>query len=306
MSKNSGATVVVTVGVFDGVHAGHRALLAECKKIAGELNANLVAATFDPSPKSFLNPEHAPGLLTLPARRTELLKIHGADQVVVLEFDANMAAMSPEEFVNEILVSKLSADLVVIGSNFRFGHKAAGSIETLRELALAHDFDVRVVDLAGDTESWSSTRVRSAISAGDVDLAREILGRPHRLTGEVVHGDHRGRELGYPTANLDVAGELLIPADGVYAGVLEVAGERHPAAISVGTNPTFEGVIGRRVEAYVLDRNDLNLYGEIVDLDFLAHIRDMAAFSGVAELLVAMENDVNQARIHTSAYLETL
>lgn len=306
MSNSNQKSVVVTLGVFDGVHAGHRQLLAQCREIAAASQSTLVAATFDPSPKAFLNPDTYPGLLTLPVRRAELLKAHGADQVAILKFDSRMANLSPEEFVSEVLVDELAASMIIVGRNFRFGHKAAGSIDTLETLSAKYNFEVRVVELAGDTETWSSTRIRNAIASGDMTLARDMLGRPHRLTGEVVHGDHRGRELGFPTANLDVAGGLLIPADGVYAGVLHIDGLAHPAAISIGTNPTFEGVVGRRVEAYVLDRTDLDIYGEVVDLDLLAHIRGMRAFSGIEELVAAMNDDVEVARGHIADYLESL
>ena len=305
MPKSTQKPVVVTLGVFDGVHAGHRQLLAECRKISDQHNGTLVAATFDPSPKAFLYPDSYPGLLTLPKRRVELLQAHGADQVAILQFDDRMAGLAAETFVSEVLVTELQANVVVVGENFRFGHKAAGSVETLKELSDKYNFEVAVVELAGDTETWSSTRIRNAITSGDVTLARNILGRPHRLSGEVVHGDHRGRELGFPTANLAVAGNLLVPADGVYAGLLTAAGEVHPAAISVGTNPTFEGVIGRRVEAYVLDRSDLDLYGHQIDLDFLAHIRGMKAFSGIEELVEAMNHDVEVARDHIAEFLES-
>jgi len=306
MTNPNKQPVVVTVGVFDGVHAGHRELLSTCRQIADQEGATLVAATFDPSPKAFLYPATTPGLLTTPEHRTELLKMHGADEVKILHFDEQMSAMSPEAFVTDVLLEQLAADFVIVGRNFRFGHKAAGDVDALQKLSAELGFQVRIVDLAGDSQTWSSTRIRNSITSGDVALAREILGRPHRLSGEVVHGDHRGRELGFPTANLAVAGDLLVPADGVYAGILNWQGQAFPAAISVGTNPTFEGVLDRRVEAYVLDQTDLDLYGAQVDLDFLAHIRGMVAFSGIPELIAAMNLDVAQAREHISAFLESL
>ncbi|MEI6109533.1 MAG: bifunctional riboflavin kinase/FAD synthetase [Actinomycetes bacterium] len=297
--------VVVTIGVFDGVHAGHRQVLAIGRRIANELDVTFVAATFDPPPKQFFNLENYRGLLTLPSRRAKLLSDNGADQVKILKFDKQMSEMAPESFIKDIIVGEIAAKVVVVGSNFRFGKESAGSIETLRDFSTKYDFEVHVVELVGDTQTWSSTRIRTALVNGEVTHAAEMLGRPHRITGEVVHGDHRGRELGYPTANLDIEGDLLIPQDGVYAGLLTIDGEVHPTAVSIGTNPTFEGVIGRRVEAYVLDKAGLDLYGKTADLDFLAHIRGMAAFNSIDDLLIAMNSDVTKAREITSNYLNS-
>ncbi len=297
--------VVVTIGVFDGVHAGHRQVLAIGRRIANELDVTFVAATFDPPPKQFFNLENYRGLLTLPSRRAKLLSDNGADQVKILKFDKQMSEMAPESFIKDVIVGEIAAKVVVVGSNFRFGKESAGSIETLRDFSTKYDFEIHVVELVGDTQTWSSTRIRTALVNGEVTHAAEMLGRPHRITGEVVHGDHRGRELGYPTANLDIEGDLLIPQDGVYAGLLTVDGEVHPTAVSIGTNPTFEGVIGRRVEAYVLDKAGLDLYGKTADLDFLAHIRGMAAFNSIDDLLIAMNSDVTKAREITSNYLNS-
>jgi len=297
--------VVVTIGVFDGVHAGHRQVLAIGRRIANDLAVTFVAATFDPPPKQFFNLENYRGLLTLPSRRAKLLSDNGADQVKILKFDKQMSEMAPESFIKDVIVGEIAAKVVVVGSNFRFGKESAGSIETLRDFSTKYDFEVHVVELVGDTQTWSSTRIRTALVNGEVAHAAEMLGRPHRITGEVVHGDHRGRELGYPTANLDIEGDLLIPQDGVYAGLLTIDGEVHPTAVSIGTNPTFEGVIGRRVEAYVLDKAGLDLYGKTADLDFLVHIRGMAAFNSIDDLLIAMNSDVIKAREITSNYLNS-
>jgi riboflavin kinase / FMN adenylyltransferase len=297
--------VVVTIGVFDGVHAGHRQVLAIGRRIANDLAVTFVAATFDPPPKQFFNLENYRGLLTLPSRRAKLLSDNGADQVKILKFDKQMSEMAPESFIKDVIVGEIAAKVVVVGSNFRFGKESAGSIETLRDFSTKYDFEVHVVELVGDTQTWSSTRIRTALVNGEVAHAAEMLGRPHRITGEVVHGDHRGRELGFPTANLDIEGELLIPQDGVYAGLLTLDGEVHPTAVSIGTNPTFEGVIGRRVEAYVLDKAGLDLYGKTADLDFLVHIRGMAAFNSIDDLLIAMNSDVIKAREITSNYLNS-
>ena len=301
--NSSTAPVVVTIGVFDGVHAGHRQVLGIAKSIASSINGTLTAATFDPPPKAFLRSESFAGLLTLPERRAGLLMENGVNHVETLKFDDAMAHMSSDEFVEEILMGALNAQVVIVGRNFRFGHGASGTVETLQELAKKFGFEVRIVDLVGDANAWSSTRIRNAILKGHIEGANGLLGRAHRISGEVVHGDHRGREIGYPTANIDVRGGLLIPADGVYSGLLWIDGKSHMSAISIGTNPTFNDVTNRRVEAYVIGESGLNLYGKIVDLDFVSHIRDMESFSGIPELLEAMDRDVAKAQADLEKYL---
>lgn len=297
--------VVLTIGVFDGVHQGHRKLVDFARTIADEKDALLVAASFDPHPFAFLHPEEFLGLLTLPARRTGLLKAAGVDRVEYLRFDDEFRQITPDQFIDSIIVDQLGADYIVIGSNFRFGQKAAGDISTLRAMESKYGYEVIEVHLAGDAEVFSSTRIREALAQGDVKNARHILGRPHRLTGEVVHGDHRGRELGFPTANLDVSGSLLIPADGVYSGQLTFDGQVEPVAISIGTNPTFDGVIGRRVEAHVMGRSDLDLYGMSVDLDFIDHVRPMVKFDGLDALIEAMNADLAVAKAHIADFLHS-
>ena len=296
--------VVVVVGVFDGVHRGHSALIEQARIIADARNAILLAASFDPHPAAVLRADDFLGLLTLPNYRAKLLKDAGADIVEFLQFDDEMRRLTPDEFVDDILVNRFLADVVVVGSNFRFGNKAAGDVSVLESLATKFGFEVEVVALKGEDQVWSSTAVRKQIIAGEVGSARELLGRPHRLTGEVIYGDQRGRELGFPTANLSVANGLLIPADGVYSGLMTTNDEVLPAAISIGTNPTFAGITTRRVEAYALDRTDLKLYGQQVDLDFLELIRPMQAFSSVPELILAMNSDVLLAKAHISDFLE--
>jgi riboflavin kinase/FMN adenylyltransferase len=301
--NNPNVPVVVTIGVFDGVHAGHRQVLGIAKSIANSINGTLTAATFDPPPKAFLRPDSFAGLLTLPERRAKLLLENGVDHVETLKFTDAMAHMSSDEFVEDILINALNAQVVIVGRNFRFGHRASGTVETLQTLAKKFGFEVRIVDLVGDSTAWSSTRIRNAILKGHVEGANGLLGRAHRVSGEVVHGDHRGREIGYPTANIDVQGGLLIPADGVYSGLLWIDGQAHQSAISVGTNPTFDDVVNRRVEAYVIGQSDLDLYGKVVDLDFVSHIRDMESFAGIAELLEAMDRDVETAKADLEKYL---
>ena len=283
---------VVVIGVFDGVHKGHQEVLNRAKVIAdGE---NIIALTFDPHPVSVFAPDRAPTLLTVLTDRIELLKIHNADQVAVMRFTPEFAAMSPEDFVNKILVAQLSAKKVVVGTNFTYGHKAAGTIETLK----AHtEFETIVLDLApADGEVVSSTRIRKLIVEGNVEKARELLTRPHRLDGIVVHGEKRGREIGYPTANLGDLEHQTIPADGVYAGWLSVGIDRWPAAISIGTNPTFAGVRGRQVEAYALDQVGLELYTKRATIEFGWRLRDTLTFDGLEPLLVQMAKDCAKAR----------
>jgi len=289
---------VVTVGVFDGVHRGHRHVIAQVVRHAAELGADAIVVTFDPHPMAVLRPADAPAALATLDHRLELLAEQGVSGTLVLPFTANLARQSPQDFVREVLVEALHVEAVHIGENFRFGHRAAGDVALLKELAPTYRFEVVVVALVGDetTKTWSSTFVRERLAEGDVTAAAQALGRPHRLEGVVVHGDHRGRELGYPTANLGPDDRSAIPQDGVYAGWLtRAAGERMPAAISIGTNPTFGGTV-RRVEAYVLDRDDLELYGEQVSLDFAERLRETVRFDDVESLLVQMADDVRRAR----------
>jgi len=290
------AASVVTIGNFDGVHLGHRALLRGVVAAARERGAEAVVTTFDPHPMTVIHPDSAPPRLTTPAHRLALLEEQGVDAVLVLPFTRELSLWSPAEFVSRVLVSGLHAAEVHVGENFRFGHRAAGDVTTLRELGEEQGFAVVAVPLTGDTTRWSSTYVRQSLAEGDVASAAAALGRPHRVEGPVVEGDKRGRQLGYPTANLDLPPGTAIPADGVYAGWLTRAdGTRLPAAISIGTNPTFGGT-NRRVEAYVLDRDDLELYGEHVAVDFLARLRETVRFDGIEPLLAQMALDVEQAR----------
>jgi riboflavin kinase/FMN adenylyltransferase len=233
------------------------------------------------------------------ADRVVLLKIHGADQVAVMKFDEKFAAMSPEDFVNQILIKQLEAGEIIVGENFTYGHKAAGNIETLKSHP---EFKVHVLELhSDDTEPVSSTRIRTAITKGDVETARLLLSRPHRLDGVVVHGEARGREIGYPTANLGNLDGQTIPADGVYAGWLTVGINRWSAAISIGTNPTFEGVRGRQVEAYAIDQVGLDLYDQDATIEFGWHLRETLKFDGLEPLLEQMKKDCDLARKLTEA-----
>lgn len=291
---------VVTIGNFDGVHLGHQHVVRRAREVADELGvSHVVAVTFDPHPIAVLRPEHAPPTLTTIDARVELLGGAGADGVLVVPFSREMAQWPPEQFVTEILVDTLRARAVVVGANFRFGHRAAGDVATLRETGEKYDFVTEGVALDGGPQVWSSTYVRNCLTAGDVEGAAEALGRPFTVRGSVVEGDRRGRDLGFPTANVPTTGMHAGPADGVYAGWLrrlDDDGAPLPAAISVGTNPTFAGERERRVESYVLDRDDLELYGVPVEVSFVARIRGMLRFDSVVDLVATMSDDVRRAR----------
>jgi riboflavin kinase/FMN adenylyltransferase len=288
-----GGTVVV-IGNFDGVHLGHRYVIGRARAIADERGLRLVAVTFDPHPMAVLRPEHAPQQLTDLDRRSALLHDAGADDVLAVPFSREIAAWTPAEFIDRVLVAALHARAVVVGANFRFGNRAAGDVGTL---AAHGGFDVEGIPLEGGPQVWSSTYVRTCLAAGDVEGAAEALGRSYVVVGTVTRGDERGRELGFPTANV-APGALAVPADGVYAGRLRVLpdGEPMPAAISVGTNPTFDGERERRVEAYVLDRDDLDLYDETVEVSFVARLRGMVRFDSVEALVAEIQRDVDRTR----------
>ena len=300
----------VTVGAFDGVHRGHRILLDRTVAAATE-GLLPVAITFDPHPLAVIRPDIAPQLLTSMAHRLELFEAEGISGVLIMEFTAELASESAERFASRVLADTLNARHVVVGRNFRFGHRAAGDVALLAELGRELGFDVTVVDLepldAHDTASdepdapvaVSSTEIRALVALGDVAGAAAALGRGHRVSGPVVHGDHRGRELGYPTANLDVAETMAVPGDGVYAGHFRAEDDHggwRPAAISVGTNPTFDGE-SRRVEAFVLDAPEgYDVYGRRADVEFVERIRPMLRFDSVEDLIVQMDDDVRRAR----------
>ena len=287
-------TNVVVIGVFDGVHKGHQQLLNRAKEIAD--GRPIVVLTFDPHPTTVFAPDKAPTMLTTLADRVELLKIHNADQVAVMKFNEKFAAMSPEDFVSTVLVNQLHASTVIVGKNFTYGHKAAGNVESLIKAGLQNNFTVEAQELKADTEVISSSRILELVIEGKVEEARELLSRPHRLDGVVVHGEKRGREIGYPTANLGNIDGQTIPADGVYAGWLTVGINFWPAAISIGTNPTFEGERGRQVEAYALDQEGLELYDKSASIEFGWYLRPTLKFDGLDELLVQMKLDCDKAR----------
>jgi riboflavin kinase/FMN adenylyltransferase len=304
---------VVTIGVFDGVHRGHQRIVVRAAEAARELGLPLVVVTFDPHPSEVIRPGSHPALLCSLRRRVQLLGEFGADAVCVLPFTLEFSQLSPDEFVRAVLADRLHARRVVVGENFRFGYRAAGDLALLAELGEKYDFRAEGIPLlAQDGVTMSSSAIRDLVAAGDVAGAARGLGRPHRVEGVVVRGEQRGRALGVPTANLETAEHTAIPADGVYAGWLTSldaigqeagrgrgapgAGRAHwPAAISVGTNPTFDGE-HRVVEAHALDRDDLDLYGVHVAVDFAARLRGMVRFDSVDALVAQMRADIAAAR----------
>jgi riboflavin kinase/FMN adenylyltransferase len=291
----------VTIGNFDGVHRGHRAVIARARAAADRLDVPLVAVIFDPHPMAVLRPEHAPSMLTTVEQRAALLGDAGVDHVFALPFDLDVAQWTPQHFVDRVVVEALGARAVVVGANFRFGHRASGDVAFLQRAGAEAGFTAEGVELDGGPQVWSSTYIRTCLAAGDVAGAAEALGRPVVVRGTVVQGEQRGRELGYPTANVPTGALTAAPADGVYAGRLRRldTDEVLPAAISVGTNPTFAGVLDRRVESYVIDRTGLDLYGVEVEVEFVELLRGMVAFDGpdpVAALVAQMADDVERAR----------
>ncbi len=289
---------VVTIGNFDGVHLGHRALLTAVATRAVHDGLKSVAVTFEPHPLAVLYPDRAPEMVSSLGERLSVIERIGLDAVIVLPFTLELAAMSPRDFVHDVFAEGLKAATVIVGRDTRFGAKNAGNVDTLRELGAQFGFEVQVQRDVGQDGRYSSTEVRADLVTGDVAGAAKILGRAHTVTGMVVHGAQRGRELGYPTANLSQDATGFVPADGVYAGWLVRDGGdgvRLPAAISVGTNPTFDGT-QRTVEAYVLDRTDLNLYDEVVVVEFTQHLRSNVRFDSIDDLIVQMSTDVDEAR----------
>ena len=287
---------VLAIGVFDGVHAGHQQIIATAKHI-GEVTV----ITFDPHPTSVIAPERTPTQLISLKDRITLLKKAGATSVEVIKFDKDFSVLTPDQFIENILIGRFAAEHVVVGENFNFGFKAQGTPKYLSEVGPKYGFGVSIVKLQEDKGSAiSSSRIRNLIIDGQVEVANELLTRNFYLKGIVVHGEKRGREIGYPTANIGLTNLATIPADGVYAGWLSVGSERWPAAISIGTNPTFPGARGRQVEAYALDKADLELYDLEATIEFGFRLRDTLKFDGLEPLLKQMKKDCDQARELTS------
>jgi riboflavin kinase / FMN adenylyltransferase len=288
---------VVTIGVYDGVHRGHRQIIGRAVERAREAGQPSVVLTFDPHPSEVLRPGSHPAVLSPPRFKAALLEELGVDVVCVLPFTHDFSRLLPAEFVHEVLVDALHASAVVVGENFTYGRKAAGNIETLTSSGRTFGFAVEGVALLGDEETAiSSTYIRSCVAGGDVVAAARALGRPHRVEGIVVRGDRRGRELGFPTANIATTAYAAVPADGIYAGHLRVEPGGRPlmAAISIGTNPTFSGR-ERRVEAFVLDFHG-DLYGESVSLDFVERLRATERYTTSGALVEQIGRDVERTR----------
>ncbi|GAA1091898.1 bifunctional riboflavin kinase/FAD synthetase [Pseudonocardia alni] len=286
---------VVTVGVFDGVHRGHRQLIARAVERAHERGLPAVVVTFDPHPAELIRPGTHPARLSTLDRRAELVAEAGADVFCVIPFTEALSRMAPAGFAHEVLVDRLHAAVVVVGSNFTFGHRAEGDVGTLAELGRRFGFACEALDLVSDHDvTFSSTYIRSCIDAGAVRDAAHALGRWHRVDGVIVHGHKRGRDLGYPTANVASPPHTAIPADGVYAGWFRIGDRRLMGAVSVGTNPTFSGRV-RTVEVYVLDVDE-NFYGHEVGVEFVERLRGQEHYDGIEALVAQMGRDVATCR----------
>ena len=293
---------VVTIGVFDGVHRGHQRIVGRAAQVGEQRGLPVVVITFDPHPDEVTRPGSHPPFLCSARRRAELLGGLGIDAVCVLPFTLEFSRLAPDDFVRTVLVERMHAAVVVVGEDFRFGHKAAGDVQLLAKLGEKYEFTTEGMPLlVADGTTLSSTSIRQMLAEGDVAAAAKALGRPHRVEGVVVRGHQRGRALGFPTANLETPPHTAIPADGIYAGWLASLDDegrdvqRWPAAISIGTNPTF-GEGEQTVEAYALDRTDLDLYGVHAAIDFAARLRGTLRFDSVDALVEQMHRDVDQAR----------
>ncbi len=287
---------VVTIGKFDGLHVGHMELVRVAVEIGQDERLESIVVTFDRHPHEVLNPQDAPIALAFSSARNRQLAAAGIDRVEELAFTEQLASLTPEQFVDQVLVAQLHAQVVVVGTDFKFGHNASGTVETLRELGAHRGIRVVVADdVVVNGRRVSSTWVREALDAGDIETATELLGREPSVLGEVVHGHKRGRELGFPTANLGANSVGYIPADGVYASRVRVGNRTYPASVSIGLNPTFDDVARRTVEAFLIDAN-LDLYGKVIEVRFVRRLRGMVAFSGRDALIEQMHDDVRVCR----------
>ncbi|CAN5476465.1 bifunctional riboflavin kinase/FAD synthetase [soil metagenome] len=296
-----GRRSVVTIGSYDGVHLGHQVVIDHVRRLAEQTEARSVVVTFDRHPASVVRPESAPELLTDADQRLELLAATGVDGTVVITFDERQSLEDPESFIERVLVDALAAEVVVVGSDFHFGHHRRGNVELLSRLGESFDFVVTPVELLarpdGVDEPVSSTAIRRALAGGDVDLAERMLGRPFEARGIVVEGDHRGRLIGFPTANVEVPKSMCLPADGVYAGWYQrPTGATHPCAINLGRRPTFyEHADHSLLEAHLLEFDD-DLYGEPARVRFSQFLRSERKFDGIDALSAQLKQDVERAR----------
>lgn len=297
---------VVTIGAYDGVHIGHRAVIAQVQERAAALSARSVVVTFDRHPASVVRPESAPKLLTDPQQKLELLTSTGIDATLVVPFTAQQSTEAPADFIRRVLVDALSVRGVIVGEDFHFGHKRAGNVSLLREMSRVHDFEVLPLQLVaradGVDEPVSSTAIRRALAGGDVRRAAVMLGRPHEVRGVVGPGDQRGRTIGFPTANVVVDHSLCVPADGVYAARVTIEhvdgslGATHLAAVNLGRRPTFhERAEHSLLEAHLLDFTG-DLYGRRLRVHFQEFLRGERKFTGVNELQAQLQLDIAHAR----------
>lgn len=297
-----GERSVVTIGAYDGLHLGHRAVIGEVRRLAGATDGRSVVVTFDRHPASVVRPESAPRLLTDPEQRLELLADTGIDAVVLIRFDTEQASETPAEFVERVLVGALGVRTVVVGDDFHFGKGREGNVALLRHLGGSHDFDVQPMPLVpredGVGEPISSTAIRRALAGGDVDIAASLLGRPFEARGPVVQGDQRGRLLGFPTANVEVSNLVCLPADGVYAGWYERPnGDIHPCAMNLGRRPTFYAhADSSLLEAHLIDFQG-DLYGEHARVEFTHFLRNQRKFYGIDALKAQLKHDIDQAHL---------
>ena len=282
----------VAIGKFDGVHLGHQAIIAHLRKLGAARDLELCVFTFTENPLAVLQPDACPRAVSSAEQRLELLAASGVEAVLMVDFTQELAALSPADFVREVLVDAMRAKVVLVGSDFRFGAGGAGDIKVLTELGQKHGFEVIVVsDVLAAEQRISATRVRDSLAKGDIELTTKLLGRPQRIRGLVVHGAARGRGLGFRTANLAPTYEGLGPGDGVYACVARVRGKRYAAAVSVGGNPTFTPDAPSQIEVHLLDF-DGDIYGEQITVDFIYRLRGMTAFAGLEQLVAQMHADV--------------
>lgn len=291
----------IAIGTFDGVHLGHREIIGTAVREAGARGLLSMVVTFEPHPIAVLRPELTPTVLTPPAFKASLIATLGVDELLVVPFTRAFSRVRAERFAEMLMGPPIGADVVVVGDNFRFGHRGAGTVQLLRQLGRSRGLEVVIPEIvqSPDGKPISSTRVRRLIAQGDVAAAAALLARPHAVDGVVVPGDQRGRALGYPTANLEVPAGLAVPGKGVYAAVARDGAERHAAAVNIGVSPTFTDPRDRppiRVEAFLIDYAGPDLYGRTLRLEFLGRLRDEQRFASVDELVAQMGRDVDRTR----------
>jgi riboflavin kinase/FMN adenylyltransferase len=286
---------VITIGNFDGVHLGHAALLGQVRQLANEMGGPAVAIVLDPHPAAILRPTKVPASLTWIERRAELMDPLGIDALVVCQTTVEFLKLTAAEFFQSLVIGRLGAAAIVEGPNFFFGRDRGGDIEVLKELCRANEIDLRIVQpISVADQMISSTRIRSLLETGNVEEAARLLGGPHRLRGTVVSGARRGRQIGFPTANLtDI--DVVVPAPGVYAGIATVNGNSCQAAVHIGPNPTFDNDGAVKVEVHLLDY-DGDLYGQLLQVDFITHVRDIARFDSADRLVQQLDRDIKTIR----------